>query len=143
MRNARFLPKLDRLFWLIAVPVNVLLAAVTVLMAIFEPTALFIVIPVLLLVNYFLVSPLFGYVELRDGELFVKYGFFLKRSIPYAKIRSVKIERKWYSDSMLSLKNSMEHVRIGYNRFDVTCVSVKENEALAKAVEERVKLLRG
>ena len=142
MRNARFLPKLDRLFWLIAVPVNVLLAAVTVLMAIFEPTALFIVIPVLLLVNYFLVSPLFGYVELRDGELFVKYGFFLKRSIPYAKIRSLKIEKKWYSDSMLSLKSSMEHVRIGYNRFDVTCVSVKENEALVKAVEERIAALR-
>ena len=39
---------------------------------------------------------------------------------------------------MLALKNSIEHVDIKYNSFDVTCVSVKDNDAFIKELEERI-----
>ena len=38
---------------------------------------------------------------------------------------------------MLSLKSAMEHVEIRYNSFDVTVVSVKDNDALIAELDER------
>ena len=115
-------------YFIIFIPTALLLIAVTVLSA-FSPTALIITVPVDLFVLYFFISPLFGYVELREGSLFIKYGFFLKKEIPYAKIRGAVKGRKFYSESMMSLKNSFEHVNVKYNSFDVTTVSVVENDA--------------
>ena len=37
----------------------------------------------------------------------------------------------------MSLKNAMEHVNIRYNAFDVTTVSVKENDELMRELESR------
>ena len=76
-------------------------------------------IPADLFVLYFIISPLFGYVELREDSLFIKFGFFMNREIPYPKIRGTSFEHKFYSDSMLSLKNSADHVNIKYNTFDI------------------------
>ena len=135
--NIRYKPKVDKLFVWLCVLMNVILLACAVSTAIFAPSTLFINVPIFLFSNYFFISPLFGYVELRDGELFVKYGFFMKRSIPYAKIRALVKEWKFYTDTMLSLKNAMEHVNIKYNSFDVTAVSVTDNDALIAAIEER------
>ena len=90
-----------------------------------------------LLTLYFLISPLFGYVELREDTLFIKLGFFMKREIPYKSIRGTAKARKFYSDSMLSLKNSFEHVNIKYNRFDIMSMSVKDNDEFIKDLEER------
>ena len=49
----------------------------------------------------------------------------------------IKKERKFYSETMLSLKSAMEHVEIRYNSFDVTVVSVKDNDALIAELDER------
>ena len=117
---------------------NVIILGCTVPTAIFAPSTLFINLPIFLFANYFFVSPLFGYVELRSDELFVKYGFFIKRRIPYASIKSLKKERKLYTDTMLSLKNAMEHVNIKFGSFDLTAVSVTDNDALIAAIEERL-----
>jgi len=90
-----------------------------------------------LFVGYFLVSPLFGYVELREDGLYIKYGIFLKKTISYESIRGVKIESRFYSDSMMSLKLSYEHINIKYNKFDVTTVSVRDNYRLVELIGER------
>ena len=111
--------------------------AAAVIPAIFSPTTLFITLPVLLFALYFFVSPLFGYIELRENELFIKYGFFLKRSIPYEKLRSAEKGRKFYPESMLSLKNSFDHVNVKYNSFDVTTVSVEDNDDLIRELDAR------
>ena len=62
----------------------------------------------------------------------------MKKSIPYSKIRGIELERKWYSETMMSLKNSMDHVNIKYNSFDVTAVSVIDNEELVSELKKRI-----
>ena len=136
MLNVRFSPKIDRLTWFIFVPTLAILAAGTVIAA-FAPSALFIMIPTDLFTLYFFVSPLFGYVEAREKTLFIKFGFFIKREIPYLKIRGAIKERRIISESMLSLKCALEHVNIKYNTFDVLTVSVKDNDRLIALVMEK------
>ena len=133
----RFRPKIDWLFWLIWVPTGVLMLVLTVIGA-FAPMALVLMVLVDIFVFYFLVSSLVGYVELRERSLFIKYGFILKREIPYASIREVTKERRFYSDAMLSLKNAMEHLNIKYNRFDLTSVSVVDGDVLLAELKARM-----
>lgn len=137
MQTKRYRPKIDKLFLIVWIPTAAIMLAVTVVPAVFEPVTLFWTLPTDLFVAYFLVSSLVGYVELREKSLFIKYGFILKKEIPYSKIRSVAKVRKWYSETMLSMKNSMEHVNIKYNSFDVTSVSVKDNDALIEELKAR------
>ena len=131
MEYERLKPKIDKLFHCIWIPTTLLLIGATVLAA-FDTLALLIVIPVDLIVVYFIITPLFGYVELREDTLFIRFGFFMTREIPYKRIRGAVIARKFYSDSMLSLKNSFDHVNIKYNTFDILSVSVEDNEAFAE-----------
>lgn len=138
MENKRFKPKTDKLFWIIFTPISLLMIGLTVVSSVFSPMALFCIVPVDVFVGYFLVSPLFGYAELREHSLFIKYGFILKKEIPYGKIRSLEKARKFYSESMMSLKSSFEHVNIKYNRFDVTTVSVVDNDLFIREVNDRI-----
>ena len=141
MNTLKYKPKIDALFFIIFIPTNILLISGVVL-ASFAPTSLFVMLPVFLFSNYFFISPLFGYVELRESTLFIKYGLFMKKEIPYSKIRAVEKERKWYSETMMSLKNSFEHVNVKYNSFDVTAVSVKDNEGFITAVNDKIKAFK-
>lgn len=138
MERIRFKPKTDKLFWLLLVPINLLAAVPLVIGLFFTKDILYITIPLFLFINYFFISPLFGYAELRDDSLFIKYGIFLRKEIAYEKIISLKKERRWYSESMMALKNSFEHVNIKYNKFDVTTVSVKDNDEFIKKLNERI-----
>ena len=140
MENERFKPKLDKLYFMILIPTALLLLSVTVIGA-FAPLSFFVIIPVDLFTVYFLVSPLFGYVELREKTVFIKFGFIMKREIEYGKIRGFSKERKFYSESMMALKNSFEHVNIRYNRFDIVSVSVTDNEGLISSIRDRQKSL--
>ena len=136
----RFKPKIDKLFLIIFVPTVAILVSLTVVLAIFSPiSTLFIMLPAALLTFYFLISPLFGYAELREDTLFIKFGFFMKREIPYSKIRGVSLERKFYSDSMMSLKNSFEHVNVKYNTFDYVSISVVGNDDFIARLQEKYK----
>ena len=137
----RYKPKIDGLFYAIWVPTVLLLIACTVV-ACTEPMALLIVIAADIFTLYFLVSPLFGYVELRENTVFIRYGFFLTREIDYLRIRDTKKERKPYTDTMLSLKNAMEHVTIKYNKFDITAVSVTDNDDLIINIKARIEARR-
>ena len=136
MQVKRYKPLVDKLFYIILIPTVLLLIAFTVISA-FEPTMLLVTVPVDIVCLYFLISPLFGYAELRESSLFIKFGFFMKREIPYSKIRGISCARKWYSDSMLSLKNSMEHLNIKYNSFDMVSISVCENAAFGEELKLR------
>ena len=136
MNNLKYKPKVDKLFWIISLPTAVLLLALTVFAAA-APLALVITIIADIFVVYFIVSPLFGYVELRENTIFVKFGLLLKREIPYSKIRGIEKARRWYSDSMMSLKNSLDHVNIKYNSFDVTTVSVVDNDSFIAELTAR------
>ncbi len=136
LENERFKPLVDKLFWIIVIFTSAVMIGLTVA-AVFEPVILWGALPADLLVAYFLVSPLFGYVELRVDSVFIKFGFILKREIPYKSIRGVSRERKVYSDSMLTLKNSVEHINIKYNSFDMVSVSVVDNDLLTERLEAR------
>ncbi len=142
MNIKMYKPKTDRLFWSIFIPTNLLCISILIIPSIMEPQVLFITLPIFLFVNYFFASSLFGYAELRENELFIKYGFFLKKSIPYDKIRSVEKQRRFYSYSLLSLKNVYDHVDIKYNFYDVTTVSVKNEDAFVIELEERIRLAK-
>ena len=140
MPTKRFKPKIDKLFLWIFIPTVALLLGITVGLALLSPlSVLFIMVPTDLFCLYFLISPLFGYAELREDTLFVKFGFFMKREIPYSKIRGTSFERKFYSDSMMSLKNSFDHVNVKYNIFDIVSISVVENEEFSAELLERCK----
>ena len=136
MEKPRFKPLFDKTYGIIWISLTVVMILCTVL-AVFEPTALFVMIPTDLFVLYFLLSPLFGYVELRKDTVFIRFGFILKREIPYKKIRGITKERKFYSDSMLSLKNAMEHVNIKYNTFDMISVSIIDGDGFIRELEKR------
>lgn len=135
----KFKPLIDKLFWIISIPTLVFLAVVTTIVFIFPASAAIIIIILADLATvYFLISPLFGYVELRESTLFIKYGFLIKREIPYDKIRDTVKEHRFISESMLSLKNAFEHVNIKYNTFDVTTVSVTDNDAFIAELKARI-----
>jgi len=137
MQVKRFRPKIDKLYRILLTVTNALCLPLLFIPTLFSPVTLFITLPLFVFVNYFFVSPLFGYVELRETELFIKYGFFLKKTIPYAKIRSAEKERKFYCESMMALKNALEHVNIKYNTYDVTTVSVEDNDAFIEELCRR------
>ena len=137
METKKYRPKIDKLYWILLISTNAICAPLLFILPFFSFTTLFITLPLFVFVNYFFLSPLLGYVELRDNELFIKYGFILKRSIPYGKVRSVAKERKFYTESMLSLKNALEHVNIKYNTYDYTAVSVVDNDAFIAELNER------
>ncbi|MBQ3490564.1 MAG: PH domain-containing protein [Clostridia bacterium] len=137
MKNQKFKPLFDKTYKGIWISLSVLMILFTFL-AVLEPTALFVMIPTDLFVLYFLVSPLFGYVELREKSVFIRFGLILKREVPYQTIRGITKERKFYSDSMLALKNALEHINIKYNTFDVLSVSVADSEAFVQSLEKRI-----
>ena len=138
MQVKRFKPHFDKLYWLIFVPTELLVLATAIVPAIFEPKTLFWTVPVLVFVSYFLISPFFGYVELRESTLFIKYGLILKKEIPYGKIRKLERGKSVISDCMMSLKTALYHVNIKYNIFDVTCVSVKDNDSFIEELKKRL-----
>ena len=141
MENKRYKPLVDRLFFLILIPTVALLAVATVF-SVFSLGALLIMLATDVFVLYFFVSSIFGYVELRENTVFIRFGIILKREIPYSKIRGVAKERKIYSESMLSLKNAMEHINIKYNSFDTVTVSVRENDELLRELQARLANLK-
>ena len=138
MNNKIYKPLIDKLFVATLAIVAVLLAVMTVISAMF-PISLAVTLPIDFSVFYIIISPLYGYVELREKSVFIKFGFFLKKEIPYSKIKDVKSDRKFYSESMIALKNAVEHVNIRYNKFDVVTVSVVNNEAFVAELKERIK----
>ena len=137
MENKRYKPLIGKMFSIIWVPTLILLFAATVISAQYI-TALLIMLATDIFTLYFLISPLFGYVELREDEVFVKLGFFTTVEIPYNKIRDVVKERKLYADSLISLKNSLDHVNIKYNTFDVLSVSVVDNDELVDMIKTKI-----
>ena len=137
VEKMRYKPLVDKLFFIIWIPTVLLLVAGTVISA-FEPMSLIIMIPVDIFTLFFLVSPLFGYVELRERTLFIRLGLIMKREIPYEKIRAIESERRWYTYSMLSLKCALDHLNVRYNSFDVITVSVKGNAELENALLARI-----
>ena len=141
MENKRYKPKLDKLYFWITVPTAVLMLALTALQLFLEPGGSWVATVLLLLcdllVFWFLLSPLCGYVELKGGGVFIKYGFILKKEIPYEKIRGLTFGRGIISESMMSLKNAMDHVNIKYNTFDITVISVVDNEGLVEEINKR------
>ena len=137
MDTERFYPKFDKLFWITLIPTLLLLAVTTVISAVTVP-ALIIAISIDIFTLYFFISPFSGYVELRDSSVFIKFGFILKKEIPYKTIREITRERKFYADSIVAMKSSLEHVNIKYNRFDVASVSVTKNDEFVKALKHRI-----
>ena len=134
----KYKPLFDKLYWIIFIPTIILVVGLTVVAA-FDTVALITIIPVDLFIIYFFISPLFGYVELRENSLFIRYGLILKKEIPYSSIRELVRDRRFYANSMMSLKNAFDHVNIKYNKFDLTCVSVVNNDEFIKEVNERIK----
>ena len=140
MEKKRFLPQIDRLFWIILSISAAVMIPLTCLMFFppFNALVFFTILASDLLVAFFIISPLFGYVELRESTVFIKFGIFLTREIPYAKIRELKTGRAFYSESIISLKNALDHVNIRYNSFDVVTVSVKNNDEFIEAVNKKM-----
>ena len=137
MDNKRFKPKIGKMFYIIWIP-TVLLLAVCTWLSFAAPIGFVIMLATDLFTLYFLITSLFGYVELREETVYVKFGLFTEKEIPYTSIRDISKERKFYSDSMMSLKYTLEHVNIKYNRFDLVSVSVVENDELIRDLEERI-----
>ena len=137
MQEHRYKPLTDKLFYLLATFTLLITLTPTVICGILAPTTLFITLPILLFTAYFLLSPLFGYVELREASLYIKYGFIVSREIPYEKIRKIETERKIISPSILSIKNALDHINIKYNTFDLTTVSLKKSDEFIMALNEK------
>ena len=140
MKNKVYKPAIDKLFYMIWIPTTILLIFITMLA--YDNLAAFIIVLCSdLFCYYFLVSSLIGYVELRKNTVFIKFGFILKKEIPYEKIRSLEKEKSYISYSMLSLKNATEHVNIKYNKFDMVTVSVKDNDDFINELNKRKDIL--
>ena len=138
MNNKRYYPMFDKFYYITASITFALVTAPMIICGILAPSTLFITVPVFLFGMYFFISPLFAYVELCESELFIKFGLMMTKRIPYAKIRKTQKERAGISPSILSIKNAMEHVNIRYNTFDITTVSVKDNDAFIEDLNKRM-----
>ena len=134
MEKKIFKPAYDKTYLAIWIITGVIVAVPTVF-AVFAPVALAVMIPTDLFVLYFMISPLFSYVELRESSVFIRFGIFLKKEIPYGKIRGITKERRFYSDSTVSIKTSLDHVSIKYNTFDVVSVSVADADSFISKLE--------
>lgn len=132
----KYKPLIDQLYFWMLIPTLILISVMTVLSA-FAPLTLLITIPIDLFVIWFLISPLFGYAELRERSVFIKYGLIMKKEIPYEKIRGLEKKRKIAPDSMLSLKNALDHVNIKYNKYDVACISIIDSDEFIEAILEK------
>lgn len=135
----RYKPLVDKLFWITTIIAVSLLLGVTIAVCLYpDGLAVAIVLAVDLLTLYIILSPLFGYVELGEKSLLIKFGLVLKREIPYDKIHGLKKERRTYSESILSLKNAMEHIDIKYGSYQVVTVSVVNNDELMEEIKRRI-----
>lgn len=133
----RYKPKIDKYFYIIWIPLTIVLIASTIL------TIGYLIAFILLLLTdifsyYFMISSLIGYVELKEETIYIKFGFILKREIPYKKIIDIKKERRFITYSMLAIKNAFEHVNIKYNRYDMITVSVKNNDEFINDLKEKI-----
>ena len=137
MQSKRYRPKIGKMFYIIWIPTAVLLAVCTWL-SFAAPIGFAIMLATDLFTLYFLFTSLFGYVELREETVYVKFGLLTEKEIPYTSIRDISKERKLYSDSMMSLKYTLDHVNIKYNRFDLVSVSVVENDELIHDLTARI-----
>lgn len=133
----KYKPAIDKYFWIIWIFATIILAPCTIL-SFSNMTVLIIMILCDVFVYYFMVSSLFGYVELRKNSIYVKFGFILRREILYKKIRNINKERKIISYSFMSLKNAIEHVNIEYNKFDMITVSVVNNDDLIRELKMKI-----
>ena len=133
----RYRPLIDKLYYVTATVALAIVFLPSLILSFMEPYTILIMLPIFLLTAYFFVSALHAYVELRESGLFIKYGFILKREIPYDKIRSVEKERRVISTSTLSIKNALDHINIKYGTFDVTTVSLKDSEDFLIKLNER------
>ena len=138
MENKKYRSSFDKIFYIPWLIVFIVLVPITIIS--FEE-----LIPGLIMLGtdtftfYFLFSSLVAYVEFKDEVLFIKFGFFLKKEIPYSKIRDVVKERKFYSVSMMAIKNSLNHLNIKYNKFDIVTVSLKDEEEFIYELKRRIK----
>ena len=135
----RYRPLVDKLFWITTIIAVSLLLGVTIAVCLYpDGLAVAIVLAVDLLTLYIILSPLFGYVELGEKSLLIKFGLVLKREIPYDEIHGLKKERRTYSESIVSLKNAMEHIDIKYGSYQVVTVSVVDNDELMEEIKSRI-----
>lgn len=137
MKDKRYKPLIDKLFYSIMIPTMVIVILPVILCGIIEPTTLFITSPILLFTAYFFITTLFGYAELRDSGLFIKYGFIMKKEIPYDKIREIEKERAIISPSIVSIKNALDHINIKYNAFDVTTLSLRDSDEFIQELNKK------
>ena len=137
----RYKPRFDRLFYGIAIFTAVVMLG-CLIPSFYGGGAFAIAVTLgsLILCGYFLVSPCFGYAELREETLFIKFGFFLSREIPYEKIYAVEKKHMMVADSMLSLKNAMDHLNVKYNRFDLVSLSLQNEEDFIETLCDRCKI---
>ena len=139
MPNKKYKPQYDKLFYFTWIFTAAIMLLLTVFCAFDAPLTLFVVIPTDLFVFYFYLSSICAYAELREKSIFIKFGFFIKREIPYDSIRKLEKTRKFYSDSMLSIKTAMEHVNIRYNKFDICSVSLSDSDEFIQHIRKIVK----
>ena len=137
MDNKRYKPLIGKMFFAIWVPTSLMMIAATVLASV-ELIPFLILLATDVFTFYFLASSLFGYVELREKTVFIRFGFIKTVEIPYSSIRDITKECKFYADSMMSIKNSLEHINIKYAKFDIVSVSVVGNDELIEALRERI-----
>ena len=137
MDKKRFMPHIDWINRVIFIIAIVLMLGLTVEICLFpEPLAICLVIPLELIMLYILISPFFGYVELRENTVFIKFGLILKKEIPFSVIRGAERVVKTSSDSIISLKTAFEHINIKYNRYDVVSVSIKDGDVFIAEIEK-------
>lgn len=135
--NKKYKPAIDKLFYIVWIPISIIMIVSTVL-SFFNIGSLILMLGIDIFIFYFLFSSISGYVEIREDYLYIKFGFILKKQIPYKVIREVIKERKIYSTSFLSLKNALEHIVIKYNKYDDVTVSIKNNDDLIKEIKKRI-----
>lgn len=137
MENKRYRPKIDKLFYWLLIPTMIIVILPVILCGIAVPTTLFITVPIFLFTTYFFITTLFGYAELRESTLFIKYGFIMEKEIPYDKIRGIEKERKFISHSVMSIKNALDHINIKYNKFDVTTLSLNDEDEFIQELNSK------
>lgn len=139
----RFKPYFDKTFKVVLFLSSALCLMLFVALSFVDFFAMLVCLACALLTAYFIISPLFGYAELRDKTLYVKFGIIMEKEIEYSRITRIKRGRGFYSDSFVSLKNSMEHITVWCGIGESVTLSVVDNDRFATELEERIAASRG
>lgn len=131
---------IDKYYYITIVVVSLILLIPLILSIVAKRVWVILVVAFLIIfVEYLLFSCFIGYAKLEEDHLVIRYGFIIKRRLPYEIIRGVEKKSSYFSESLISLKTTKNCVVVLFNTYDNTTISIKDEDDFIEKLLEKLK----